>query len=145
VTAVASSTAAGRAGILNVAATNVAGTDWHPHPHGLSELLYAASSGAANNGSAFAELTAYSADHPIFYSLLLGLAMFLGSFPLIVAVLALAGNIARKKRAPGGPGSFPVDGPLFVGLFASVIVVTSALTFFPALSLGPIVEHFASR
>ena len=109
-TAVATMTEAGRAGILNTAAADVPGTDWKPHPHGLSEVLYAASSAAGNNGSAFAGLTAYSKDHPAFYSLGLGLAMFLGRFPLILAVLAVAGNMARKKRAPAGPGSFPVDG-----------------------------------
>ena len=141
-TAVAVLTEAGRAGIMNVASTNVAGAPWHPHPHGLSEVLYAFSSGAANNGSAFAGLTAYSSQHPVFYSLTLALAMFVGRFPLIVAALAIAGNLAKKKRVPAGPGSFPVDGPLFVGLFIGVILIVGALTFFPALSLGPVVEHF---
>ena len=141
-TALGLSTEAGRAGIANLAATDVAGTTWRPHPHGLSEVLYAFSSAAGNNGSAFAGLTAYSADHPTFYSLTLGLGMFFGRFPLIVAVLAIAGNMARKKRVPPGPGSFPVEGPLFTGLLVAVIVIVGALTFFPALSLGPIVEHF---
>ena len=141
-TALAVSTGAGRAGILNTAPADVAGTSWRPDPRGLSEVLYAFSSAAANNGSAFAGLTAYSSDHPIFYSLSLGLAMFLGRFPLIVAVLAIAGNMARKKRIPPGPGSFPADGPLFAGLLVMVILIVGALTFFPALSLGPIVEHF---
>ena len=68
--------------------------------------------------------------------------MFVGRFPLIVAALAIAGNLAKKKRVPAGPGSFPVDGPLFVGLFIGVILIVGALTFFPALSLGPVVEHF---
>ncbi|MFT3769755.1 MAG: potassium-transporting ATPase subunit KdpA [Minicystis sp.] len=139
------STEAGRAGILNVAAADVPGTTWRPSPRGLSEVLYAFSSGAGNNGSAFAGLTAYSADHPVFYSLTLGLAMFLGRFPLIVAALAVAGNMARKKRVPAGPGSFPVEGPLFAGLLVTVILIVGALTFFPALSLGPIVEHFLLR
>jgi K+-transporting ATPase ATPase A chain len=138
-------TEAGRAGISNTAAADIAGTTWKPAPHGLSEVLYAFSSGAGNNGSAFAGLTAYSADHPIFYSLTLSLAMFFGRFPLIVAVLAIAGNMARKKRVPEGPGSFPVDGPLFSGLLIAVILIVGALTFFPALSLGPIVEHFLMR
>jgi K+-transporting ATPase ATPase A chain len=144
-TAVGASTEAGRAGIANTAAADVPGTTWKPAPHGLSEVLYAFSSAAGNNGSAFAGLTAYSADHPAFYSVTLGLAMFLGRFPLIVAVLAIAGNMARKKRVPLGPGSFPVDGALFTGLLIAVILVVGALTFFPALSLGPIVEHFLLR
>jgi K+-transporting ATPase ATPase A chain len=144
-TALAAATDAGRAGILNTAAVDVPGTDWRPHPHGLSEILYAYSSGSGNNGSAFAGLTAYSKDHPIFYSLTLGLAMFVGRFPLIIAVLAIAGNMAKKKRVPPGPGSFPVEGPLFVGLLVAVILVVGALTFFPALSLGPIAEHFTLR
>lgn len=141
-TAVGVASEVGRAGIANLAATDVAGATWKPHPHGLSEVLYAFSSAAGNNGSAFAGLTAYSADHPTFYSLLLGLGMFLGRFPLIVLILAIAGNMAKKKRVPAGPGSFPVEGPLFAGLLVAVIVVVGALTFFPALSLGPIVEHF---
>jgi potassium-transporting ATPase potassium-binding subunit len=141
-TALGVSSEVGRAGIANLAAGDVAGTTWRPHPHGLSEVLYAFSSAAGNNGSAFAGLTAYSADHPTFYSLTLGLGMFFGRFPLIAAVLAIAGNMARKKRVPPGPGSFPVEGPLFTGLLVAVIVIVGALTFFPALSLGPIVEHF---
>jgi potassium-transporting ATPase potassium-binding subunit len=140
-TAIGAMTDAGRAGILNTAAADVPGTDWKPHPHGLSEILYAFSSGAGNNGSAFAGLTVYSADHPIFYSLTLGLAMLVGRFPLIIAVLAIAGNMAKKKRVPEGPGSFPVEGPLFIGLLVSVILIVGALTFFPALSLSPIAEQ----
>jgi K+-transporting ATPase ATPase A chain len=141
-TAIGLMTESGRAGILNTAAADVVGTTWKPHPHGLSEVLYAFSSGTGNNGSAFAGLTAYSADHPVFYSLTLGLAMFVGRFPLIVCVLAIAGNMAKKKLVPAGPGSFPVDGGLFVGLLVAVILIVGALTFFPVLSLGPIVEHF---
>lgn len=144
-TALASATEAGRAGILNAAASDVAGTDWKPHPHGLSEILYAYSSGTGNNGSAFAGLTAYSKDHPVFYSLTLGLSMFIGRFPLIIAVLAIAGNMAKKKRVPKGPGSFPVEGPLFVGLLVTVIIIVGALTFFPALSLSPVAEHLMLR
>ena len=123
------------------AASDVGSTTWKPHPHGLAEILYAFSSGTGNNGSAFAGLTAYSAEHPIFYSLTLALAMFVGRFPLIVAALAIAGNMAKKKRVPEGPGSFPVTGALFVGLLVAVILVVGALTFFPALSLSPIAEH----
>src|SRR4029077_5162419 len=119
-----------RSGILNTAPTDIAATGWSPHPHGLSEVLYAFSSGTGNNGSGFAGLTAYSTPHPAFYSLTLALAMFVGRFPLIVAVLAIAGNMAKKKRVPEGPGSFPVSGPLFVGLLVSVILVVGALTFF---------------
>ncbi len=141
-TAVAALTGAGRAGVLNVATSSTPGPAWHPHPHGLSELLYAFSSAAGNNGSAFAGLTAYSDAHPIFYSLTLALGMFVGRFPLIIAALAIAGNMAKKRLVPAGPGTFPVDGALFVGLFVGVILVVGALTFFPALSLGPIVEHF---
>ena len=144
-TAFGAMTEAGRAGIANTAAADVVGTTWKPAPHGLSEVLYAFSSAAGNNGSAFAGLTAYSAEHPVFYSLTLSLAMFLGRFPLIVAVLAIAGNMAKKKLVPQGPGSFPVDGPLFAGLLIAVILIVGALTFFPALSLGPIVEHFLMR
>ncbi len=141
-TALGVATEAGRSGVLNAAAAELPGAPWKPHPHGLAEVLYAFTSGAANNGSAFAGLTAYSAAHPAFYSLTLALAMFFGRFPLIVAVLAIAGNMAKKRRVPPGPGSFPVDGALFVALLAGVIVIVGALTFFPALSLGPIVEHF---
>ncbi|MFO0756375.1 MAG: potassium-transporting ATPase subunit KdpA [Byssovorax sp.] len=141
-TAIGVMTEAGRAGILNTAAADLAGTSWKPHPHGLSEVMYAYSSAAGNNGSAFAGLTAYSAEHPVFYSLTLGIGMFVGRFPLIIAALGIAGNMARKKRVPEGAGSFPVTGPLFIGLLVAVILIVGALTFFPALSLGPIVEHF---
>jgi K+-transporting ATPase ATPase A chain len=134
-------TEAGRSGILNTAASDVPGTSWKPSPHGFSEILYAFSSGAGNNGSAFAGLTAYSDPHPIFYSLTLSIAMLFGRFLPIVAVLAIAGNLAAKKRVPVGPSSFPVGGPLFVTLLVGVILLVGALTFFPVLSFGPIVEH----
>ncbi len=97
----------GRAGILNTAASALPGAPWHPHPHGLSEVLYAFSSAAGNNGSAFAGLTAYSDAHPIFYSLTLALGMFVGRFPLILAALAIAGNMARRSSSPRGPGPSP--------------------------------------
>ncbi len=135
-------TEAGRAGILNTAATDIAGASWKPHPHGFSEVLYAFTSAAANNGSAFAGLTAYSADHPVFYSLTLAINMMFGRFLPIVAVLAIAGNMAKKKRVPPGPSSFPVGGGLFVALLTGTILLVGALTFFPMLSFGPIVEHF---
>ena len=134
-------TEAGRSGILNTAASDVAGAAWKPHPHGFSEVLYAFSSGAGNNGSAFAGITAYSADHPVFYSLTLALNMLFGRFLPIVAVLAIAGNMAKKKRTPPGPSSFPVGGGLFIALLTGTILLVGALTFFPMLSFGPIVEH----
>jgi K+-transporting ATPase ATPase A chain len=109
-------------------------------PHGLSELLYAFSSGAANNGSAFAGL---NANTP-FWNLALGLDMLLGRFLMIVPVLAIAGSMVGKKAVPAGPGTFPTGGPTFVVLLVSVILVVGALTFFPALALGPVLEHFAA-
>jgi K+-transporting ATPase ATPase A chain len=107
-------------------------------PHGLSEILYAATSAAANNGSAFAGL---NANTP-FYDVALGLAMLIGRFWMIVPALALAGTLAGKRAAPAGPGTLPTDGPLFTALLVGVIVIVGALTFFPVLSLGPVVEHF---
>jgi K+-transporting ATPase ATPase A chain len=134
-------TESGRAGILNVAANELPGAPWKPHPHGFSEVLYAFTSAAANNGSAFAGLTAFSSDHPIFYSATLGVSMLLGRFLPIVAVLAIAGNMAKKKRMPPGPSSFPVGSGLFVALLTGTILLVGALTFFPMLSFGPIAEH----
>jgi K+-transporting ATPase ATPase A chain len=134
-------TEAGRAGILNTAALELPGAPWKPHPHGFSEILYAYSSGAGNNGSPFAGLAAYSADHPIFYSLTLAIAMMFGRFLPIALVLAIAGNMAKKKRVPPGPSSFPVGGGLFIALLTGTILLVGALTFFPMLSFGPIVEH----
>jgi potassium-transporting ATPase potassium-binding subunit len=110
-------------------------------PHGLSELLYAFTSGAANNGSAFAGL---GANTP-FWNLALGADMLLGRFFMIVPALAIAGAMVRKKSVPPGPGTFPTSGPTFVLLLVSVILVVGALTFFPALSLGPVLEHFAAQ
>jgi K+-transporting ATPase ATPase A chain len=107
-------------------------------PHGLSEILYAYASAAGNNGSAFAGLNANSG----FYTLTLGLAMFLGRFWMIVPLLAIAGSLAAKQRTAESAGTFPVDGPVFVLLLTSVVLIVGGLTFFPALSLGPIVEHF---
>ena len=108
-------------------------------PHGLSEILYAFASTTANNGSAFAGLT----GNTLWYNTTLGLAMFLGRFAYIVPVLALAGSLAAKRRSPASVGTFPTDGPLFVGLLLGVIVILYLLQYFPALALGPIVEHFA--
>ena len=109
-------------------------------PHGLSELLYAFSSGAGNNGSAFAGL---NANTP-FFNLALGADMLAGRFLMIIPALALAGSMVDKKVTPAGLGTFPTNGSLFVGLLVSVVIIVGALTFFPALSLGPIVEHFAA-
>jgi potassium-transporting ATPase potassium-binding subunit len=107
-------------------------------PHGFSEMLYAFTSCIGNNGSAFAGL---SANTP-WYNLTLGLATLVGRFLLIVPVLALAGNLGRKKTVPQSAGSFPVSGPTFTFLLIGTVIIVGALTFFPALSLGPIVEHF---
>jgi potassium-transporting ATPase potassium-binding subunit len=110
-------------------------------PHGLSEILYAFSSGAANNGSAFAGL---NANTP-WYNTTLGLDMLFGRFWMILPALALAGSLAGKKVSPPGPGTLPTNGPLFSALLVGVIVIVGALTYFPALSLGPVVEHFAAQ
>lgn len=110
-------------------------------PHGLSEILYAFSSAAGNNGSAFAGLNAST----VWYQTTLGFAMLAGRFWMIIPVLALAGLLARKTAVPPGPGSLPTAGPLFGLLLVGVIVVVGGLTFFPALALGPIVEHFLAR
>ena len=107
-------------------------------PHGLSELLYAYSSAVGNNGSAFAGL---NANTP-WLNTTLGLAMLAGRFFVIIPVLALAGNLARKKQAPPHAGSFPVSGPTFLILLVGTVLIVGALTFLPALALGPIVEHF---
>ncbi|MBS1821278.1 MAG: potassium-transporting ATPase subunit KdpA [Acidobacteria bacterium] len=106
-------------------------------PHGLSEILYAFTSATGNNGSAFAGLNA----NTHFYNLTLGAAMLIGRFLMIVPMLALAGNLATKKLVPPSSGTFPVTTPLFAGLLVSVIIIVGALTFFPVLSLGPILEH----
>jgi len=107
-------------------------------PHGLSEIVYAFTSTAANNGSAFAGLTGTT----YFYNTLLGLNTLIGRFAMQVPMLALGGFLAEKKIVPESAGTFPVTTPLFVVLLVSVILIVSALTFFPVLSLGPIVEHF---
>ena len=110
---------------------------WNPGPHGLSEILYAYSSATGNNGSAFAGL---SANTP-WYNVTLATAMLIGRFLIIVPMLALAGNLARKAPVPPSLGTFPVTTPLFTVLLVGVIVIVGVLTFFPVLSLGPIVEH----
>ncbi len=108
-------------------------------PHGFSEILYAFTSGTANNGSAFAGLSA----NTLFYNTTIGLAMFVGRFLMIVPMVAIAGSLASKKIVPASAGTFPTNGPLFVGLVVGTILIVGGLTFFPALALGPIVEHFA--
>lgn len=124
-TALALCTDAGRAGILN------------PGAHGFSEVLYALSSAANNNGSAFAGL---SVNTP-FYNLLLATAMFLGRFGVILPVLAIASSLVAKKRQPAGNGTLPTSGPLFIGLLVGTVLLVGALTFIPALALGPVAEH----
>jgi K+-transporting ATPase ATPase A chain len=109
----------------------------NPGPHGLSEILYAFTSGTGNNGSAFGGLNA----NTNWYNTAIGFAMLIGRFFMIIPMLAIAGSLGRKKRVPPSPGTFPVTTPLFSALLVSVIVIVGALTFFPALSLGPIVEH----
>jgi K+-transporting ATPase ATPase A chain len=110
-------------------------------PHGLSEILYAFTSAAGNNGSAFAGLNANTR----WYNVSLGFTMLCGRFLMMIPALAMAGNLARKKRIPPSPGTFPVSTPLFSLLLTGVIVIVGALTFFPALSLGPVLEHLLLR
>jgi K+-transporting ATPase ATPase A chain len=126
-TALAVSLPAGLAGIEN------------PGPHGYSEILYAYTEGAANNGSAFAGLTA----NTLFYNTTLGAAMLIGRFVFVVPLLAVAGSLASKKLLAPSAGTFPTTGPLFVGLLVGVILIIGGLTYFPAISLGPIVEQVA--
>jgi K+-transporting ATPase ATPase A chain len=106
-------------------------------PHGMTEILYAFTSAAGNNGSAFAGLNA----NTWWYNVALGWTMLIGRFLMMIPVLALAGNLAQKKSVPPSPGTFPVNGSLFTVLLIGIILILSALTFFPALSLGPILEH----
>jgi len=108
-------------------------------PHGFSEILYAYTSATGNNGSAFAGLNA----NTLFYNSTLAGAMFIGRFLMIIPMMAVAGSLAAKKIVPASAGTFPTNGPLFVGLVIGVILIVGGLTYFPVLSLGPIVEHFA--
>ena len=107
-------------------------------PHGLSEIIYAYASGTGNNGSAFGGLTVNTP----WYDLTIGLAMWIGRFIFLIPLLAAAGSLVVKKKIPATAGTFPTHGPLFVGLLVGTVVIVGALTYFPALSLGPIVEHF---
>ena len=116
------------------AAANVANNG----PHGFSEILYAYSSATGNNGSALAGITVNTP----WYDLTLGLAMLTGRFLFLIPLLAAAGSLARKKRIPATSGTLPTHGPLFVTLLVGTVVLVGALTFFPALALGPIVEHY---
>jgi len=124
-TAAAVSTKAGIAGVAN------------PGPHGFSEILYAFSSAANNNGSAFAGLN----GNTVFYNIVLGIAMFIGRFWVIIPVLAIAGSLAKKKQVPASLGTLPTHTPLFVALLIGVIVIVGALSFMPAWALGPIAEQ----
>jgi K+-transporting ATPase ATPase A chain len=124
-TAIAVMMDAGKAGVAN------------PGMHGFSEILYGFSSASGNNGSAFAGL---SANTP-FYNTALGIVMFFARFWIIIPVLALAGSVVTKKKVPTGAGTLPTHTPLFIFFLVGVVIVIGALTFFPALALGPIVEH----
>lgn len=113
----------------------------NPGPHGLTEMLYAFVSGTGNNGSAFAGISA----NTLWYNTAIGFAMLVGRFMMIIPMLAIAGSLARKKIVPPSLGTFPVTTPLFTTLLVSVIVIVGALTFFPVLSLGPVVEELLMR
>jgi K+-transporting ATPase ATPase A chain len=108
----------------------------NPGAHGFSEILYAFTSGAGNNGSAFGGITVSGR----FYAVAIAIAMFIGRYWLMVPILAIAGSLAAKKGVPPTEGTLPTHGPLFVALLAGTVVLVGALTFFPALALGPIVE-----
>jgi K+-transporting ATPase ATPase A chain len=110
-------------------------------PHGFSEILYAFTSGAGNNGSAFAGLNA----NTLFYNVTLGIDMFFGRFFMLIPILGIAGSLAAKKKVPESAGTFPVTGPLFSFLLVGVILIVGALTFFPAFSLGPVVEQLLMK
>jgi K+-transporting ATPase ATPase A chain len=124
-TALALSTSQGRAGIFNAG------------PQGFSEVLYAFSSAGNNNGSAFAGLRTNS----VFYNLTLGIAMLIARYALMVPILAMAGSLARKKKTPLGVGTLPTHNPLFIGWLIGVVVIVGALSFLPALALGPIIQQ----
>ena len=126
------------AGVATVTKAGLAGIT-NPGPHGFSQILYAFTSGAANNGSAFAGLNADT----VFYNWTMGAAMLLGRFMMMIPALAIAGSLAGKKTVPPSAGTFPTNGPIFVVLLIGVIMIVAALTFFPADALGPIVEHLA--
>jgi K+-transporting ATPase ATPase A chain len=124
-----------------VAAVNPQATSQlnNPGPHGFSEMLYLYTSSTGNNGSAFAGISA----NTVFYNITGAVAMFIGRFWMIIPAMAIAGSLAEKKSVPPSAGTFPTTGGLFIGLVVGVIVIVGGLTFFPALALGPIVEHLA--
>jgi K+-transporting ATPase ATPase A chain len=122
---------------IGVATAAGSGSVANPGAHGFSEILYAFSSATGNNGSAFAGLSA----NTTFYNIALGIAMLVGRFWIIVPTLAIAGSLAKKKHIPESAGTLRTDGPMFVGLLIAVVLVVGALSFLPALALGPIVEH----
>jgi len=124
------------AGVAVVSKAGLAGIS-NPGPHGFSQILYAYSEASANNGSAFGGLNA----NTLFYNSTVGLVMLFGRFMMKIPVLALAGSLAAKKSAPPSAGTFPTTGFIFVLLLVGVVLIVAALTFFPADSLGPIVEH----
>jgi potassium-transporting ATPase potassium-binding subunit len=111
-----------------------------PGPHGLTEILYGFASPANNNGSAFTGL----ASNTLFYNGLQGIAFVVGRWLLMVPALAVAGALARQQPVPPGPGTFPTHGPLFAVLLVGVVLVVAGLTYFPVLSLGPLVEHLVA-
>jgi K+-transporting ATPase ATPase A chain len=131
----------GLTGLAAVAGDYGTKTVLNPGPHGFSEMLYVFTSGTGNNGSAFAGIGV----NTIFYNLTSALAMLLGRFFVIIPVLGIAGSLAAKRRAEATAGTFPTHSPLFVGLAAGVIIIVGALTYFPAYSLGPGVEHLQMR
>jgi K+-transporting ATPase ATPase A chain len=114
-------------------------TMWNSGPHGFSEILYAFTSASNNNGSAFAGITAATP----WMDTTMGLAMLVGRFFLIIPVLGIAGSLAPKQVMPATTGTFPTHTPLFIGLVIGVVLIVAGLTFFPALALGPIVEHLS--
>jgi K+-transporting ATPase ATPase A chain len=128
----------GLTALATVVPAGLAGTA-NPGPHGFAEILYAYTSAAANNGSAFGGLSA----NTMFYNVTLAAAMLVGRFFVIIPAMAVAGSLAAKKRAPVSAGTLPTHGGLFVGLLVGVILIVGGLTFFPALALGPIVEHLS--
>jgi len=138
---VLSATILGFTAWASISAWGTAGTN-NAGPHGFSEILYAYSSSVGNNGSAFAGLTAAPADNNPHWDTTLGIAMLVGRFLMIVPILALAGNLASKKLIPASAGTFKTEGLTFVVLLVGTVVLVGALTFLPALAIGPIVEHY---
>jgi len=122
-----------------IAAASRAGTEsiLNPGPHGLTEIFFAYSSAGSNNGAAFSGLN----SNTDFYNYTIGIAIFAGRYLVLFPMLAVGGSMARKERLPATLGTLPTDGPLYIALVIGIILVVGALSFFPALALGPIVEH----